>query len=40
MEEKYEVVYPACGTHHTAVKLKINELEQASEYIKWVNVCK
>lgn len=37
---KYEIVYPACGTHHTAVKLKINELEQASEYIKWVNVCK
>ena len=22
------------------LKLKINELEQASEYIKWVNVCK
>ena len=38
--KQYEIVYPACGTHHTAVKLKINELEQASGYIKWVNVCK
>jgi len=38
--KQYEYVYPACGTHHTAVKLKISELEQASEYVKWVSVCK
>lgn len=38
--KKYEYVYPACGTSNTAVKLLINELEKASKYIKWVNVCK
>ena len=38
--KKYEYVYPACGTSNTAVKLIINELEKASKYIKWVDVCK
>lgn len=38
--KKYEYVYPACGTSNTAVKLLINELEKASKYIKWVDVCK
>ncbi len=36
----YEIVYPACGSHNSAVKLKIAELEQASNYLKWVDVCK
>ena len=38
--KQYDIVYPACGTHNSAVRLKLIELEQASEYIKWVNVCK
>jgi prolyl-tRNA editing enzyme YbaK/EbsC (Cys-tRNA(Pro) deacylase) len=38
--KKYEYVYPACGTSNTAVKLLINELEKASKYIKWIDVCK
>lgn len=38
--KKYEYVYPACGTSNTAVELLINELEKASKYIKWVDVCK
>lgn len=38
--KKYHYIYPACGTHHTAVKLNIEELELTSEYEKWVNVCK
>lgn len=36
----YEYVYPACGDHNSAVKLTIDELAYASNYIKWVNVCK
>ena len=36
----YKVVYPACGSHNSAVKLTINELEKASNYLKWVDVCK
>ena len=38
--KEYNFVYPACGNHHSAVKLTINELESASEYISWVDVCK
>src|SRR5699024_261615 len=28
--QKYEVVYPACGNSHSAVRLTIRELEEAS----------
>ena len=38
--KEYDIVYPACGNHHSAVKLTISELECASEYISWVDVCK
>lgn len=38
--KQYEYIYPACGTSNTAVKLTINDLEKASYYKKWVNVCK
>lgn len=38
--KKYEYVYPACGNAHSAVKLKIEELEIASNFISWVDVCK
>ena len=38
--KKYQIVYPACGSHNSAVKLSIDELEKASEYISWVDVCK
>ncbi len=38
--KQYEYVYPACGTSSSAVKLLISELEQTSNYIKWVDVCK
>ena len=36
----YEYVYPACGNAASAVKLLITELEIASNYIEWVNICK
>ena len=38
--KKYNIVYPACGTHNSAVKLQLEELEKASEFISWVDVCK
>ena len=38
--KKYEYVYPACGSHNSAVKLTISELELTSNYISWVDVCK
>ena len=36
----YERVYPACGSSNSAVKLTIPELEKASNYKKWIDVCK
>ena len=38
--KKYKIVYPACGSSNSAVKLTIEQLETASKYIKWIDVCK
>lgn len=38
--KRFETVYPACGSSNSAVKLSLAELETASEYKKWVDVCK
>jgi len=38
--KKFEIIYPACGSSNSAVKLTIEELEKASEFKKWVDVCK
>lgn len=38
--QKYKTVYPASGSDSSAVKLTIQELEQASNYQKWIDVCK
>ena len=37
---RYEIVYPAAGNDHSAVKLTIPELELASGSLGWVDVCK
>lgn len=38
--KKYETIYPAAGSSNSAVKLTIKELEEASNYKKWIDVCK
>lgn len=38
--QKFEIVYPACGSDQSAVKMSIQELEDASNYVEWVDVCK
>ncbi len=38
--KRFETVYPAGGSGHTAVKLSLAELEKASRAEKWVDVCK
>lgn len=35
-----DILYPAAGTSNSAVKLTLEELEQASNYKKWIDVCK
>lgn len=36
----YEIIYPACGSSNSAVKLTVYELEKTSKYKKWIDVCK
>lgn len=38
--KRFEVIYPACGSANSAVKLTLDELEKTSNYQKWVDVCK
>ena len=38
--KRFDIIYPACGSSNSAVKLTIAELEKTSNYEKWVDVCK
>lgn len=38
--KQMDIVYPACGSSNSAVKLTIKELEESSNYLKWIDVCK
>lgn len=38
--KRFTIVYPACGSSSSAVKLTLNELEKTSNYKKWIDVCK
>ena len=38
--KRLKIVYPACGSSNSAIKLKVEELEKIVNYKKWVNVCK
>ena len=38
--KRFDTIYPACGSQNSAAKLTIEELEKASNYKKWVDVCK
>lgn len=35
-----EIVYPACGSSNSAIKLTVEKLAEITDYIKWVDVCK
>ena len=35
----HNTVYPAAGTDHSAVRLTIEELEQACGFPEWIDVC-
>lgn len=38
--KRFSIIYPACGSSNSAVKLTIEELERTSRYKKWIDVCK
>ena len=37
---RFEIVYPAAGDDHSAVRLTLPELETASRAVGWIDVCK
>lgn len=37
--KRFETVLPACGTSNSAIEVTLEELEKASNYIKWVDIC-
>lgn len=38
--KRFDTVFPACGSSNSAIELSMKELEQYSQYISWVDVCK
>lgn len=38
--KRFDIIYPACGSSNSAVKLTLEELEKVSKYEKWIDVCK
>ena len=38
--KRFETVFPACGSSNSAIELTISELEQHSNSLKWIDVCK
>lgn len=38
--KRFNIIYPACGSSNSVIKLTIEELEKTSNYKKWIDVCK
>lgn len=38
--QRFETVFPACGSSNSAIELTIRELEQYSRSSEWVDVCR
>lgn len=38
--KRFETVYPACGSSNSAIELTLEQLEEITDYQKWVDVCK
>ncbi len=38
--QRFETVFPACGSSNSAIELTLPELEKVSGFTKWVDVCK
>lgn len=36
--KRFETVFPACGSHNSAIELSIPEMEKYSNYIEWIDV--
>lgn len=37
--KRFNTVFPACGSPNSAIGLSLEELEEYSDFIKWIDVC-
>ncbi len=37
--QRFETVFPACGSSNSAIEMTIAELENYSGFLRWVDVC-
>ena len=38
--KRFNTVFPACGSSNSAIELTIPELEEYSNFLEWIDVCK
>lgn len=38
--KRFQTVFPACGTPHSAIEMTIDELEKFIPFESWIDVCK
>jgi len=38
--KRFETMFPACGSSNSAIELTLEELDEYSKAIKWIDVCK
>ncbi len=38
--KEHEYIYPACGSHNSAIKIEVSKLEEILDYKKWIDVGK
>ena len=38
--QRFNTVFPACGSSNSAIELSMKELEEYSKCISWIDVCK
>lgn len=38
--KRFDTVFPACGSSNSAIELSIEELEEYSGFVAWIDVCK
>ena len=38
--QRFDTVFPACGSSNSAIEVSINELEKYSGSVSWIDVCK
>lgn len=38
--KRFNTIFPACGSSNSAIELSLQELEEYSGFIKWIDVCK